>query len=283
MRWTEPVRKPSLMARLPYDFSDLSDFFLTIFRVLAAALLFAASGLRAQAPRYAAAQLDSARFHQVIRTSIRSQTGGKTSLEQAGRDALLDFRATPGDTAIALVAWFDSLSLWRVAGGERYAPDTDGLIGGRYRGALTPFGRYTAEDTPFIPAPLAELAELRGVIGDFFPPLPSGDLAPGATVHLAGGWTMTRRSDSVEAGGHLLRYRLDGVRHRKQSGLINDSLHVEAGTDETEQGAVTWSPARGLLRWERRIQIDVNLPAQPGVTRASRTAMEQYVIVERVE
>jgi hypothetical protein len=256
---------------------------LTTYRLAGAAILLAATGVQAQAPRYAAAQLDSARFHQVIRTSIRTQTGGKTSLEQAGRDGLLEFRATAGDTAIGLVAWFDSLALWREAGAERYAPDTDGLIGGRYRGALTPLGRYTPEDAPFIPGPLAELAELEGVVGDLFPPLPGADLVPGATAHLAGGWTITRRPDSVETGMHLLRYRLDGIRHRKQSGLINDSVRVEASADETERGAVTWSPGLGLLRWERRIQIEVNLPAQGAVTRAVRTALEQYVIVERVE
>lgn len=256
---------------------------MTTLRSAGAALLFAATGLQAQAPRYAAGWLDGARLHQVIRSDIRTQSGGKTSVEQAGRDGLLEFTAVLTDSTIALVGWFDSLSIWRVAGGERYAPDTDGLVGGRYRGMLTPLGRYTVEDTPFIPDPLAELAELGGVVGDLFPPLSGVDLAPGSSAHLAGGWTITRRTDSVTAGGPLQRYRLDGARQRKQSGVINDSTRVEATTDETEMGTVLWSAERGLIRWDRRIQFEVNLPAQGVVRRAVRTAVEQHVVVERVE
>jgi len=256
---------------------------LTTFRLIGAVLLCAATGLQAQAPRYEATWLEGARLHQVIRSDIRTQTGGKTSVEQTGRDGWLEFTAAAADSGIALVGWFDSLSIWRVAGGERYAPDTDGLVGGRYRGVLTPLGRYSAEDTPFIPDPLAELAELGGVVGDLFPPFPSGELSPGGSAHLAGGWTISRRTDSATAAGPLQRYRLDGARQRKQTGVINDSMRVEAATDETEQGAVLWSVERGLLRWERRIQIEVSLPAQGVVRRAVRTAVEQHVVVERVE
>jgi hypothetical protein len=256
---------------------------LTTFRLLSLSLLLAPTWLPAQAPRYAASQLDGARFHQVIRSDIRTQTSGKTTIEQAGRDGVLEFTATAADSTIALVAWFDSLTLWRQAGGERYAPDTDGLIGGRYRGSLTALGRYTSEDTPFIPDALAELAELAGVIGDLFPPLTGGELAPGGSAHLAGGWTIMRRADSVSADGPLERYRLNGERQRKQSGVINDTLRVEAGSDELEKGIVLWSPRLGLLRWERHIQIEVNLPAQGAVRRSVRTALEQLVVVERVE
>ena len=136
---------------------------------------------------------------------------------------------------------------------------------------------------PFIPDPLAELAELGGVIGDLFPPLPAGRLAPGTAAHIAGGWTITRQKDSIAPDGPLERYRLNGERQHKQTGVINDSLKVEAGTVESEKGTVLWSPGRGLLRWERRIQMDVNLPAQGVVPRAVRTAVEQEVVVERVE
>lgn len=278
-----PLRKPCPAARLVSDYSDLSDLLLTTIRLSSAVLLLAATGLQAQAPRYVVSWLDGARFHQVIRSDIRTQSGGKTSLEQAGRDGLLTFTAAATDSAIALVGWFDSLSIWRVAGGERYAPDTDGLVGGRYHGSLTPLGRYTSEDTPFIPDPLAELAELRGVVGDLFPPLPGGALAPGGTAHLAGGWTISRRTDSATAAGPLQRYRLDGARQRKQTGVINDSTRVEAATDESEKGTVLWSVDRGLIRWDRRIQIEVNLPAQGVVRRAVRTAVEQHLVVERVD
>lgn len=256
---------------------------MTILRLLALPLLLASTGLSAQAPRYDAAQLNGARFHQRIRSDIRTQTGGKTSQEQAGRDAVLEFTATTADSSVALVAWFDSLEIWRVAGGVRYAPDTDGLIGGRYRGALTSLGRYTSGDIPFIPDPLAELAELAGVIGDLFPPLPAEPLVAGAAAHITGGWTITRQKDSITPDGPLQRYRLDGERQHKQTGVINDSLKVEAGTVESEKGTVLWSPGRGLLRWERRISMDVNLPAQGVVTRAVRTAVEQVVVVERTE
>lgn len=256
---------------------------MTTFRLVGAILLSATAGLQAQTPRYSAAWLDRARFHQVIRSEIRTQSGGKTTVEQAGRDALLEFTATPGDTGISLVGWFDSLSIWRVAGGERYAPDTDGLVGGRYRGSLTSLGRYTSEDTPFIPDPLAELAELGGVVADLFPPLAGEELPQGGSAHLAGGWTISRRADSVTSAGPLQRYRLDGERQRKQTGVINDTTRVEAATEESEKGTVLWSADRGLIGWDRRIQVEVNLPAQGVVRRAVRTAVEQHVMVERVE
>jgi hypothetical protein len=254
---------------------------LTILRLFTLSLLLAPALLPAQAPRYDAAQLNGARFHQMIRSDIRTQTAGKTSQEQAGRDAALEFTATATESSVALVAWFDSLEIWRMAGGVRYAPDTDGLVGGRYRGELTPLGRYTSEDIPFIPDPLAELAELGGVVGDLFPPLPGELLAPGTAAHLTGGWTITRQKDSVAPGGPIERYRLDGERQRKQTGVINDSLKVEATTVESEKGTVLWSPGRGLLRWERRIRMDVNLPAQGVVNRAVRTSIEQSVLLER--
>ena len=121
------------------------------------------------------------------------------------------------------------------------------------------------------------------MIGDLFPPLPAEPLAPGVAAHLTGGWTITRQKDSIAPDGPLERYRLNGERQRKQTGVINDSLKVEASTVESEKGTVVWSPGRGILRWERRIHMDVNLPAQGPVSRAVRTEVEQVVVVERLE
>ncbi|HSB55710.1 MAG TPA: hypothetical protein VLD58_15220, partial [Gemmatimonadales bacterium] len=95
-----------------------------------------------EGPRYHPLQLDCAGYRQQAQSSILLVAGRQRSRERTGRDGVLVLRAARADSSIRLEAWFDTLSLWREGSGERLEPDTDGLIGGRYRGLLTPFGSF---------------------------------------------------------------------------------------------------------------------------------------------
>src|SRR5262249_42020461 len=111
---------------------------------LALGLLVAATAtLGAQSidfPRYHPLLLDGARYHLTAKAQIDLQSGKQRTRETSGRDGIVVLKATKEDSLIDLEAWFDTLDVWREGSGERIAPETDGLIGGRYKGRLTPSG-----------------------------------------------------------------------------------------------------------------------------------------------
>jgi hypothetical protein len=238
--------------------------------------------LTAQGPAYTAALLDGAQFRQTIRSQIRIETGSRVNQERSGREGRIMIRALAGDSGIELESWFDSLSVWRDAGEEHYSPDTDGLIGGRYRGRLSAHGTYQWLDQPFIPDPVAEIAELGTVLDDLLPPLPAGELAAGQAVALEGGWRIERRADSVAGALTLRRYTLTGERRHAAVGAPIDSLPVEANTYERETGSLVWDFRRGPLVWQRQITMTAALPAKGAIRRAVRTQIEQSVVLERL-
>ena len=85
---------------------------------------------------------------------------------------------------MAVEAWLDPLSLVRRSPEAAITPDTDGLIGGRYRGSLSRSGVYSSKVRPFVPDEIAEIADMGGALDDFFPPLPgepSGSASDGPT------------------------------------------------------------------------------------------------------
>ena len=65
-------------------------------------------------------------------------------------------RAATSTGGVALEAWYDSLELRRRSGDQEVMADTDGLIGGRYRGLLAPDGHYSEHARPFVPDEVAE-------------------------------------------------------------------------------------------------------------------------------
>ncbi len=238
--------------------------------------------LRAQSPAYRPGMLDGARFQQTIRSQIRTEAGNRVSQERSGREGTIDMRAVMGDSGIQLESWFESLNLWRESGDERYAPDTDGLIGGRYRGRLSADGRYQWLDQPFIPDQLSELAELGSALDDLLPPVPAADLKVGAAVSAADGWRIERQPDSSAEGRVLRRYLIAGERRRAEVGALIDSLPVEASTYEKETGTMIWDPEQGPLRWLRQITLTAALPAKGAIRRPVRTQIEQSVLLERL-
>jgi hypothetical protein len=233
-------------------------------------------------PRYRPLQLDCASYRVTVQSEIVIQAGRQRTREETGRDGLMVLRAVAADSMIRLEAWFDSLSLWREGSGERLTPDTDGLVGGRYRGTLTASGGYTSSDIPFIPDEIAEIADLRDALGDLLPPLPPIPLRLGASWRDDFGTIISRTTDGVIGGRPVERYRLVRRLERAESRLLPDSTEVSANRLESETGVFSWSSELGVVRWERNLTDQVTVPAGGLVKRPFKTGIDQKVTVVRV-
>ena len=119
----------------------------------------AAQGSAAAGFRYTADQLACVSLHETSHGRLDTQTGAHLRHETLGRDGVLQLRARPAGSTIAIEAWYDSLALSRVSPETTLSPDTDGLLGGRYRGQLSPVGGYSAVARPFVPDEVAEVAD----------------------------------------------------------------------------------------------------------------------------
>jgi hypothetical protein len=235
-----------------------------------------------EAPRYHPFLLDCAAYRTVVRSEIYLQGGNRRSRESAGRDGVMQLRAAAADSLIRLEGWFDTLLVWREGSGERLEPNTDGLVGGRYRGLLTGLGGFRSIDAPFLPDEVAEVADLSGALGDLLPPLPPVPLIPGASWRDDHGMVITRLPDETLAGRRLARYRLIRRSTHPESRLLSDSTEVRASRTETESGAFDWSTELGVVRWERDLADEVTVPTGGPVKQAFRTKIEQKVTVDRV-
>ena len=217
-------------------------------------------GVGAQsAPAYTAAQLDCATYLEQVRTEIQSRVGTVVREERAGRDGVLILRAEGADSLLEIVAWYDSLALWREGPEGRITPDAEGLLGGRWRGILDRSGHYSSRATPFVPDEVAEIAELRGVLQDFLPLLPDSALAPGAKYR----WSRRVAADSTT--------------------IVQDSLAVPVRTETAETGSLDWDPRLGPVRWERTVTVTARIPPGKPFTRGVVTVLTQRVRVMRQE
>lgn len=251
--------------------------------VAVALALASGAPLAAQAPpRYHPLQLECARYRQEVRSVIELESRGVRSREETLRDGILVLRATPRDSAIALEAWFDSLTAWREGAGERLVPETDGLLGGRYHGLLATTGAFTALDRPFIPDDLAQVADLGDALAELLPELPATALAPGAGGRDPFGTVVLRLPDGTRDARRVQRYRLTRALARDEQHPLPDSTSVLARREEHETGVFEWSPEVGLVRWERTIQVVVEVPAGGPVRQPFRTRIQQQVTVERL-
>ncbi len=193
--------------------------------------------------------------------------------------------APAGDSGVVLEAWLDSLSIWRRSGAVVRSPDTDGIIGGRYRGALSSDGRYAAAAHPFIPDDIAEFADLRSAAGDLLPQLPPAPLAPG------GVWrddsarvTIERLGDSSAAGVRLERYRLErhGTRSRASLAGGADTLALAVRQTTDEVGEYAWDDARGVTGWTRTVTVVTEIPPGASVRVPVRSRVVQRVTLSRL-
>lgn len=230
---------------------------------------------------YAPQQLDCARFQETSRSRILAQSGGKDREQTAGRVARWNFRAGQAGNGIGLEGWLDSLVLWRRSGETTIRPDTDGLLGGRYRGTLTSLGGYSGRVVPFIPDEVAEIAGMATALDDFFPVLPPHPLQPGRVWTDSAGITVRRLADSALSGLPLFRFELQVRRKNRRDPAANDTLPIELRQSSEERGSFVWHPTLGLLRRERLIVVETTVPAGPAVRQAIRSRVEQRITVSR--
>ncbi len=233
--------------------------------------------------RYEPVQLDCARFRERSRSVIETFVAGETRRETAGLDGEWRFRAAPGPgDSVRVEAWFDTLAVWRRSDQDSLGPDTDGIIGGRYRGMLSPDGRYRAETRPFVPDPLQEVADLSRALDDLLPPLPPRPLGYGETWSDGTGLTIRRLADSAGTGGPIHRFRLAVRRDADQARLRGDSTPLKVRQSTREDDTFAWHPRDGLLRRERRITVETYVPTEARVRRPVQARIEQRVVLERM-
>jgi len=257
---------------------------------LAAAGLAAAGRAVAQAPlhqpaefHYTAEQLDCSGFREHSRARLYAQTGTRQRRETLTRDGIWRLRARRATAGLAVEAWYDSLALSRQSPEGTLVPDTDGLLGGRYRGTLTPAGRYVAEARPFIPDEVAEVAELSGAMDDLLPPLPPVPLAAGRRWSDSTGLEIRRLRDSLAGGRVVRRLALHARAETDQATLRGDTTRVPARQITVEDGEVAWDDGRGLLSRVRRIVVETTVPAGGPLREPLRSRLEQEMSLVRME
>jgi hypothetical protein len=252
---------------------------------LTLAVLVSTTPLSAQSPaiavRYSATQLNCARFLETAESNILTQSGGRAHEQTAGRRGVWQFRAAPSDDEVALEGWLDSLALWRRSAETTISPDTDGLLGGRYRGILSGAGAYLSQARPFVPDEVGEVAGMGSALDDFFPPLPPRPLAPGQAWSDSLGVTIRRMPDSALSGVSLYRFALEARRETRSAPLQGDTIPLELRQVSQERGTFVWHPLLGLLRRDRRILVQTTVPAGHAVRQAVRSKIEQRITVLR--
>ena len=230
---------------------------------------------------YTASQLNCARFLEIGQSKILTDAGGRTRNQTSARRGRWQFRAAASNADVALEGWLDSLVLSRSSPETTINPDTDGLLGGRYRGTLSSTGVYTSKVRPFVPDEVAELADMGGALDDFFPALPPRALKPGEEWTDSLGLTIRRLPDSALSGVPLLRFALES---RKESRVVPtpaDTLPLKLRQKIEERGEFVWHPLLGLLRRDRRIVVETTVPTSRTVRQAVRSKVEQRITVAR--
>ena len=211
---------------------------------------------------------------------VRTELNTTLRLEQAGREGRLLVRL---DSAAAgrlhLEFWWDSLLVWREADGSRLAPETDGLLGGRYAGVLDQRGGYLSERIPFIPDDVAAIADLTGVPDDLLPPLPPAPLAVGGRWSDSNGVIVRRLTDSTGAGRRLARYQIERRTAHRERRDVGGPKPAEIEDTEAETGQLTWDAALGPWRWERAIVAETRIVAD--AKRGFRSRLEQRIVLQR--
>jgi hypothetical protein len=231
--------------------------------------------------RYTARQLQCARFLETGESRIQTMSAGRTRHQTSERRGVWQFRATPSREGTALEGWLDSLTVSRKSAETTITPDTDGLVGGRYRGTLSATGSYAGRVRPFVPDEVAEVAGMAGALDDFFPPLPGIQLGVGKTWSDSKGLTIRRLPDSSLSGLPLFRFQLERRNETRSAPRRGDTLAVPLRQVSEEHGVFVWHPLLGLVRRERNIVVETAVPASRTVRQPVRSKVEQRIIVAR--
>lgn len=235
--------------------------------------------LGAQGPDYTAQQLACVRYREVMESRLTVESTGRLGSATSGREAdLIVTAGQPGPgQRLLVVAWYDSLITWRVAGNSRLEPDATGIIGGQYRGQLLPDGSFLTQERPFIPDELREVMDLGNVLEDFFPRLPPRALQVGEEWRSGDSLAIQRLDDSAQAQ----RYRIRVARSGEVHPAPGDTITPAYTRTMVDEGTATWSQALGPLRYERTTTVAAEIPASAGLKRPVRSQVEQRTQVER--
>jgi hypothetical protein len=230
---------------------------------------------------YTANQLNCARFLEIGQSRILTEAGGRTRNQTSARRGRWQFRAAASSADVTVEGWLDSLVLSRSSPETTITPDTDGLLGGRYRGTLSRTGVYTSKVRPFVPDEVAELAEMGGALDDFFPALPSRMLKPGEEWADSAGLTIRRLPDSALSGVPLFRFALESRSESRVAPTPADTLPLKLRQETEERGEFVWHPLLGLIRRDRRIVVETTVPPSRTVRQAVRSKVEQRITLVR--
>jgi len=218
---------------------------------LVAGALFAGAGVgAAQEPaefRYTPEQFRCATLHEHSRAVLEAETGLRRRRETLTRDGLWRLRGLPAPAGISVEAWYDSLAVSRTSPEGVLVPDTDGLLGGRYRGALSPAG-----------------------------------LVVGEQWRDGSGLELTRLPDSVSGGRPVRRLALRSRSEASRATVRGDTTAIAARQETIEEGQVDWDAAAGLLRRTRHIVVETSVPAGGPLRAPLRSRLAQDVVLERV-
>jgi hypothetical protein len=230
----------------------------------------------AQTPSYTDATIGCARFSESVRGRLESAFGSARRAETLGRDGAIEARAVPDSAGLAVEAWYDTLTVFREGPEGRFAPDADGIFGGRYLGLLDPQGDYLSSVTPYVPAALRDIFDFSRILLHFFPPLSPTPLLPGEEWSDGSGLTIWRLADSASAGGSVSRYRWIR-RERWDEGVgVGDST-VVVHRRETEDGRVQWRAGEGPVGWDGTMEASLeftNGAGQSALTQEFRVRRE---------
>jgi len=232
-------------------------------------------------PTYSAAQLHCARFAETSHSEIETETARGSVKATADRQGVWSFSARDSSAGVVLEGWYDSLSLRRRTAESEVSADTDGLIGGRYRGLLRPAGGYVEIALPFIPDEVAEVADLSGAARDLFPPLPPKPLGRGDPWRSVG-LELSRLPDTVVARRSLLHFRLEARGETREAVPRGDTVPIPVRQTTVEQGDIFWSPTTGLVRRTRDITTEATIPSGGRIRQPVRSRVVQHVELTRL-
>ena len=231
--------------------------------------------------RYAAPQLQCAQFLETSLTTIVTHTSRRNREQTVERRGVWQFRAEAENGGVALTGWLDSLVLLRRSPETTIRPDTDGLIGGRYRGDLRPGGKYLARVQPFVPGDVGEVSDMAHALDDFFPELPVTPLHPGEAWADTSGLRIRRLADSALSGVPLYRYALEATRKTRSVPVKYDTVPLVLDQISRERGTFVWHPTLGLVSRDRTIVVETTVPASRAVPEPVRARVEQHIRVHR--
>lgn len=227
-----------------------------------------------QTAGYRSGALVCGQYIESVRSDLQTTVGKTTRRTRIDRDGVLQVRAEPGPGALTLEVWYDSLALRQESPESVLVVDTEGFLGGRYGGTLSPVGRYDPAAQPFVPDALREVVDLARVIEDFFPRVPDTGVVEGGFAPVEG-IPVERLADS--AG--FTRYRWH--RTPRAEPVVTETLVEAGGQVVEEQGVLRWHPAYGPQRWTRHVDVRATLQIPDTKARVT-THLVQEIAVERM-